>query len=235
MFDAEKDMDPQLNTQVTSICFLPAPEDHDTHLLHVGREACDVLDRAGVPHMVGGGIAVWAYGRRRWTKDMDLFIPPRIPFAALDALGKAGFHTRDTDASWLYKAFKENVLIDLIVWTTGNVRCDDATFERARIADIDGYTLRLMGPEDVLFRKILSHREDRRDWYDALSMIARPVPDFDWEYFLGRVGEKYVLRTLSFLFYCRADFGHEVVPEWVVKRLLDLATIEGRSLDLQIG
>lgn len=196
----------------------PLPDDH--RLLSVGHEACEILTAAGVPFMVGGGIAVWAYGRRRFTKDIDLFLPPKIPFVAMDALGKRGFHTRDTDASWLYKAVKDGVLIDLIVWTTGNVRVDAETFARTRVAEIDGWQFTIMGPEDVLFRKILSHREERRDWYDGLSMLARPVPGFDWEYFLGRIRPEHARRALSFALYAQADLGREAVPDWVVASLL---------------
>ncbi|HEY9899396.1 MAG TPA: nucleotidyltransferase [Pantanalinema sp.] len=194
------------------------PDDH--RLLSAGHEACEILTRAGVPYMVGGGVAVWAYGRRRCTKDIDLFLPPKIPFVAMDALGKHGFHTRDTDASWLYKAFKYGVLIDLIVWTTGNVRLDAETFARTRVHEIDGRLFTLMGPEDVLFRKILSHREERRDWYDGLSMLSGPPIPFDWAYFLGRIRPEHARRTLSFALYAQADLGVEAVPGWVVASLL---------------
>ncbi|MNK61418.1 hypothetical protein D3C87_805780 [compost metagenome] len=198
----------------------PAARRDDAHLLAIGHEACRVLTEAGIPSMVGGGVAVWSYGRRRYTKDVDLFIPPRIPLLALDALGRHGFHTRETDASWLYKAIKQDVLVDIIVWTTGNIRVNDETFERARSAQIDGYSFTLMGPEDVLFRKILSHKEERRDWYDALSMMTRPLAGFDWEYFLKLVGVPYARRTLSFLFYAQTEIRPEVVPPAVLAELL---------------
>lgn len=198
----------------------PAARRDDAHLLAIGHEACRILTDAGIPNLVGGGIAVWAYGRRRYTKDIDLFIPARIPLLAMDALGKHGFHTRDTDASWLYKAIKEDVLIDLIVWTTGNIRVSDATFERARTVQIDGFAFTLMGPEDVLFRKILSHREERRDWYDALSMLTRPQAGFDWTYFLSLVGDLHARRTLSFLLYAQTEIHQDVVPPAVLGELL---------------
>lgn len=198
----------------------PGPAPDDSHLLAVGHEACAILSEAGVPHMVGGGIAVWAYGRRRYTKDMDLFLPPKLPYMAMDALGRRGFHTRDTDASWLYKAIKDGVLIDLIVWTTGNVRVDAETFERTRAVQIDGHPFTVMGPEDVLFRKILSHKEERRDWYDGISMMSHPIAGFDWEYFLRLVGSTHARRTLSFLFYAQSEIGPEVVPMPIIEELL---------------
>lgn len=200
--------------------FDPAAPRDDAQLLAVGHEACRILEAAEIPCLVGGGVAVWAYGRRRFTKDIDLFIPPRVPHLALDALGKHGFHTRDTDAFWLYKAIKHDVLVDLIVWTTGNIRVTDETFERARCARIDGMPFTLMSPEDVLFRKILSHREERRDWYDALSMLAAPQASFDWEYLLRLVAERYARRTLSFFFYAQSELHLDVAPPHVLSELL---------------
>lgn len=196
------------------------PLPHPSRLVEAGAEACQILDEAGVPHMVGGGVAVWAYGRQRGTKDIDLFIPCNQPFAALDALGKRGFHTRDTDANWLYKAYRAEILIDLIVWTTGQIRLDAESFRRVRRVVVEGRELPLMGPEDVLFRKILSHREERRDWYDGLSMLAAGVVPIDWEYLLTRVTDPHALRVLSFLLYARADLGSSIVPPAVVGSLM---------------
>ncbi|HEY9857049.1 MAG TPA: nucleotidyltransferase [Stenomitos sp.] len=194
-------------------------------LLSAGHEACQVLTEAGVPHMVGGGLAIWAYGRRRATKDIDLFIPAKIPYMALDALGKRGFFTRDSDAGWLYKAFKQEILIDLIVWTTGNIRLDDETFARVRRVEIDGYPFGIMGPEDMLFRKILSHREERRDWYDGLSMLGNLSGEFDWDYFMRRVGPPHARRVLSFLLYAQSELSMEVVPESVIGDLLTAVSL----------
>ena len=194
-------------------------------LLSAGHEACQVLKEAGVPYMVGGGVAVWAYGRRRATKDIDLFIPPKIPYVALDALGKRGFFTRDSDAGWLYKAYKQEILIDLIVWTTGNIRVDDETFARLREVEIDGYPFAIMGPEDVLFRKILSHREERRDWYDGLSMLGNGLEALDWDYFMRRIAPPHARRTLSFLLYAQSELGMDVVPSDVVTDLLTAVSL----------
>lgn len=189
-------------------------------LVAAGHEACQVLKEAGIPYMVGGSVAVWAYGRRRATKDVDLFISPKQPFVALDALGKRGFFTRDSDAGWLYKAYKDEFLIDLIVWTTGNVRVDDESFSRLREVAIDGYPFAVMGPEDVLFRKILSHREERHDWYDALSMLGPGVIALDWPYFMRRIAPTHARRVLSFLLYAQSELGRDAVPSKVIGDLL---------------
>ncbi len=203
---------------------LPPVSDHDQeHLLKVGHEASAILEAAGVQHMAGGGVAVWAYGRRRMTKDIDLFLPFGKQGAAMDALCVRGYHTRDTDAGWLYKAFKDDVMIDLITFTTGEIRLDDETFEHVRRLKVDGYEFPLMGPEDVVFRKIYSTDETRfHDWYDALAILKKKgADDFQWDYFEKLARTRALERTVSFLFFALAD--REVrsnVPIGILRGLL---------------
>lgn len=189
------------------------------HKFRVFYEAACALDRAQVPYLVGGGLAVRVYGRVRESKDMDLFLDSRQVFPALDTLSEAGFHTRETDASWLYKALKEGVLVDIIVRTSGDVRLGPETFRHGRRVLIEGYPFPVMGPEDTLVRKIFSEQEGRPDWYDALSMLAAPIPDFDWNYFLQLALTYGPKRSLSLLLFAQSVHGDKVVPGDVVARL----------------
>jgi len=195
-------------------------------ILATGQEACAILDAAGFPFMIGGGIALWAYGRKRCTKDFDIFLPAELPHKALNVLARQGFHTRDTDGAWLYKAFKHDVLIDIIVWTTGNIRLDPDAFARTREFSVNGHTFRVMGPEDLLFRKILSFREETpKDWYDALSMVQQPIPAFDWDYFMRRVEGRHIYRVLSFLLFAQGQLGaRSAVPPGLIQGLIDCCT-----------
>lgn len=173
--------------------------------------------------MAGGGIAVWAYGRRRMTKDIDLFLPFGKQGAAMDALAMKGFHTRDTDASWLYKAIKDGVVIDLITFTTGQIRLDDETFRHVRRLRVDGYEFPLMGPEDVVFRKIYSTDETRfHDWYDAIAIVEKKGrSDFEWDYFEKLARTRALERVLAFLFFVMAEKDAQgCVPLRVVRNLL---------------
>ncbi|MBU6428370.1 MAG: nucleotidyltransferase [Cyanobacteria bacterium REEB65] len=193
----------------------------DQHLLSVGYEATQVLAASKVPHLVGGGIALWAYGRRRNTKDIDLFLPKDRALDALDALARRGFHTRDMDARWLYKAQKSDVTVDIIVFTTGDIRVDERTFAHSRKVDLETFPFVLMGPEDVLYRKIHSTSEERfHDWYDALSILDRRDPLFDWDYFIDLARSNSLSRAVSFLFFARGDLGSDTVPEQQLEALL---------------
>lgn len=182
-------------------------------------QATSALDRAGIPYVVGGGLAVRAYGRTRHSKDMDVFLASHRIAATMNALNQEGFHTRDTDASWLYKAIKGDVLVDLIVRTTGDIRLEQEAVRRGRWVLLHERPFFVMGPEDLLLRKVFSEAEGRPDWYDALSMLQNPIPDFDWHYFVDLADRHGVERVLSLLLFAKTDGGRDVVPDWALQVL----------------
>lgn len=198
------------------------PVEEEKAKFEVFGHACKILEEAGIPHVMGGGVAVRAYGRTRPLKDADIFMRKEQAFRAMDALtAMGGFHTRDTDATWLYKALKGSVLVDIIVRTTGNIHCTEQTFVRARRCELLGHPMLMMGPEDLLFRKIHSHREGRPDQFDALSMLREPIPAFDWAYFLDMVMTNDVRRVLGFLLWAQSELANDVIPHAVICQLTD--------------
>ena len=185
-------------------------------------EACRILENAKIPYVMGGGVAVRAYGRTRPLKDADIFLQKAWVFPAMDELTKQGaFHTRDTDATWLFKAIKDDVLVDIIVRTTGNIHMDHHTVARARNIELYGYNFNMMGPEDLLFRKIHSHREGRPDQFDALSMLEAPIDGFNWTYFMEMAMTNNLKKVLGFLLWAQAEVGEAVIPRWVICQLTD--------------
>jgi hypothetical protein len=184
------------------------------------QQATDALDRAGIPYVVGGGLAVRAYGRTRYSKDMDIFLGLHRLGATLNILNQAGFHTRDTDASWLYKATKEDVLVDLIVRTTGDIRLEGEAVRRGRWVQLQDRPFYVMGPEDLLLRKVFSEAEGRPDWYDALSMLQAPITGFDWPYFVELAERHGAERVLSMLLFATTAGARQIVPEWVMQALM---------------
>src|SRR6478672_5891520 len=86
--------------------------------------AIQVLQRAGVPFLVGGAYAYAHYtGIYRDTKDLDLFL------RAVGVLGADGWRTEHHPEGWLAKGFKGEYFVDLI-FSSGNgvAVVDDAWF-----------------------------------------------------------------------------------------------------------
>lgn len=199
---------------------LEAPKEpgHDERAkFAVFAECCRILEEQGIPYIMGGGVAIRAYGRTRPLKDADIFLEKKWVFPAMDALTRlGGFHTREMDAAWLYKALKHDILVDIIVKTTGNIPITDETYRHTREVELYGHKFRMMGPEDLMVRKILSHKEGRPDMFDYLSMFVDPVKDFDWPYFISMVAPANYRKVLGALLWVQAETDVTVIPDWVV-------------------
>jgi hypothetical protein len=201
---------------------LEPPKEGECEMVQVLAEACRILDAEGIPYVVGGGLAQRAYGRARPLKDTDVFMPKEKVFHAMNVLtAKGGFHTRDTDATWLFKALKGDILVDLIVRNAGDLHVDAETLRRACPYETYGYTFRIMGPEDILVRKILSAVEGRPHLYDALSIMGPPAPAFDWEYVYQLAMRSSPLKVLGFLLWAEGELGQSPAPDSIVCRMMD--------------
>ncbi len=186
------------------------------------KEAADVLERNSVPYVIGGGIAVMAFGRLRDTKDIDFYIKIEHQGNALKYLAEAGFEVDPMDGvGWLAKAFKGGLTIDFILENVGGLHTDQETIDRGKRRMIGKYAFIIMAPEDLIIRKIMAMRSDRNDWFDCISVLSRTYDSFDWEYFISLAYKANMERALSFLLYVRSDREHVVpVPDEIISRMV---------------
>src|SRR2546421_487999 len=84
-----------------------------------GRGATAALDAEGVDYLLMGGVGSAAVGRPRWTHDIDFFVRPEDAHRVLKTLAKAGFTTEETYPDWLFKGFKNDVMVDVIFKSAG--------------------------------------------------------------------------------------------------------------------
>ncbi|MDQ4129810.1 MAG: nucleotidyltransferase, partial [Actinomycetota bacterium] len=174
----------------------------------------DVLERSAVPHLLMGGLAIAVLGRPRWTHDIDVFVRPNDARRALDALKEAGFDVTESDPTWLFKATKNDVLVDVIFRSHG-IYLDDEMLRRALDASFKGERVRLLPPEDLIIIKVSAFGEETAyHWFDALSLLASS--EIDWDYLLYR--SRHAVRSLlGLLVYAQAD--DIAVPDAVIERL----------------
>lgn len=178
--------------------------------------AVAALQAADVPYVVVGGLVTAAFSRPRTTDDIDLFVQPHHAAWALDVLAGAGFATERTDPMWLYKAWLDGVLVDVIFRSTGDIYLDDEMLARARLQDCRGTQARMVSAEDLLVIKAVSTTEcGSHHWYDALGTIARTP--LDWDYVVRRARQAGPRRVLSLLLY--AESNDLAVPSDVVVEL----------------
>jgi len=184
--------------------------------------AAEQLDRSGLPWALIGGVASAAYGRPRWTQDIDVFCRPQHASEILSALAEGGMTTEETNPKWIFKAFHDDVQIDIIFKTAG-MYFDDEMERRVQRHTFREVEVPVAPREDLVVIKAVMHDEDTpRHWYDALGMLANAGSDeIDWEYLLfrARQGSR---RVLSLLLY--AQSCDLVVPSSVVDALYEQIT-----------
>jgi predicted nucleotidyltransferase len=186
-------------------------------LARVLGEVATVLEAAMLPYAVIGGMASAGMGRPRSTKDIDILVRPEDAEQVVHALAAGGFRTELTDHFWLYKAFKEGVLVDIIFRSTGNIYLDQEMLEHVKQTRLGGNLVRVVPPEDLLIMKAVVHDENGpRHWHDALGLIGSG--NLDWEYLQTRA-LRAPRRVLSLLIYAHSlDL---FVPNHVIRFLFE--------------
>jgi hypothetical protein len=179
-------------------------------------------EQAGIPYVVIGGIASTILGRPRWTHDIDVFVRREDARRLLRVLADAGFQTEERDQEWLYKATRDDVLVDVLFAVTApnmpnGIALDDQALARARRREFNGLRPVVVAPEDLVVIKAAVHAEHRsRHWFDALGILHRG--GLDWRYLVER--SLYApRRVLSLLLYAQSE-GLDV-PGRVVRSLFE--------------
>ncbi|HEV8098400.1 MAG TPA: nucleotidyltransferase [Gaiellaceae bacterium] len=158
----------------------PEADNPFEHLLETLKLAAAALREAGVRFVLGGGLAIWALGGPETEHDVDFFVKPADAERALQALTKAGFRTEEPPEGWLFKGFRDDVMVDLIYDPTG-FEVDDEFLDRAEMREVQAVRMPVMRAEDVLVTKLLAMREHEVD-YDRVLEIARTVREqIDWD------------------------------------------------------
>ncbi|HEX2922831.1 MAG TPA: nucleotidyl transferase AbiEii/AbiGii toxin family protein [Chloroflexota bacterium] len=207
------------------------PTSRDWSFVRALRQTVDVLNAAEIPYLIAGGLAAKAYGKRRTTHDIDLFVKQSDAVQALKVLEKAGFTTEITYPTWLYKAFKYDVMVDIIFKSAGNITVDDETLSRARPMDYRGRRLPLVPPETLMLMKIFALHYTRaanthwRHWRDALSVL-RSVP-MDWDFLYRKAMELDPRIVLGFLLLAEVE-GVRADNPTVARLCLAVASGAGR-------
>lgn len=154
----------------------PTPKELEAALKTVAA----ALREAGVPFILGGSLAAWVRGGPPTRNDLDLMLRRDDAERALEVLSALGMRTERPPEGWLYKAWHDDVLIDLIFHGKG-MEVDDGMLERAEPMDVFAIPMRVMALEDMLTTKLLVLDEHTLD-LEPLLQIARALRErVDWE------------------------------------------------------
>lgn len=197
-----------------------ASVDHgdDDRLTLVLDETMGALRDAGIQFLLIGGVGSCVFGRDRGTRDIDVFVRPESAENALSALAARGFRTKKEYEHWLYKAWKDDVLVDVIFRSSRDILLDQEMLDRARLETFRGREVPVAPPEDLVVMKAVAASEDTpRYWYDAIAIIGQT--ELDWEYLVARALQRGARRMLSLLLF--ADSVDLVVPPEPIEALYE--------------
>jgi hypothetical protein len=138
------------------------------------------LREADVPFVLGGGMACWARGGPETDHDVDFMIRPADADRALEALAAIGMRTERPPEEWLYKAWHEEVLIDLIFAPIGRP-LEEHWFENAEDIEVMAVGMKVAALEDVISTSLLALSEQYLR-YESVVRIARTLREqVDWD------------------------------------------------------
>jgi hypothetical protein len=194
--------------------------DQETRRFYI--DSLEILDRAGLLYLIGGGYAMAYYtGIERHTKDLDLFVRPSDSRRALDALAAAGLRTERTWPHFLCKALADHAFVD-ILHNSGNGLCpvDDEWFTHAVEGNTLGRKVLLCPPEEIIWSKAFVQERDRFDGADVAHLILARGESFDWHRLLRRfqAHQRVLLAHLILFTYIYPSQRHRV-PTWVLDDL----------------
>jgi predicted nucleotidyltransferase len=181
-------------------------------------ETMAALREADIQFLLIGGVGSCVFGRDRGTRDIDVFVRPESAENALTALADRGFRTKKEYEHWLYKAWKDEVLVDVIFRSSRDILLDQEMLDRARVVTFRGREVPVAPPEDLVVMKAVAASEDTpRYWYDAIAMIGQT--ELDWDYLVARARQRGARRILSLLLF--ADSVDLVVPPEPIEALYE--------------
>ena len=157
------------------------PEPTFDELIEAMKTGAGILQEAGVPFVLGGGLSAWARGGPKTEHDIDFLIRQEDADAALEAFERAGLKVERPPEGWLYKAWHDNgALIDLIFNPAGGPITDDL-IESAPILEVMALRIRVLSLEDVFATKLLAITEQEPQ-FDAVLELARALREqVDWD------------------------------------------------------
>jgi hypothetical protein len=193
------------------------------------REAMEVLNRAGVPFLVGGSFAfLHQSGIDRFTKDLDLFVRPEDVHKLLEASAAAGYTADLVHSHWLAKIKSKDAFID-VIFNSGNgmARVDDEWFEHSRIREVLGMEVRIAPAEETLWSKSFVQERERFDGADVAHIILMHGDKLDWKRVLERFGPHWrILLAHLILYGFIFPSARSKVPVWLMDELQGRIRVE---------
>jgi hypothetical protein len=155
------------------------PTIEDTGLRSALKQSASALKADGVAFALGGGYALWASGAPEPIHDVDMVVPEDEVQAAVDSLSAAGFSIERPPEDWLFKAYLDDDLVDVLHRLAG-VPVERELIDTATEREILGVRIPVLPPTPIMIAKLLSLSEHYADFASLLPPVRAVREQLDW-------------------------------------------------------
>ena len=148
-------------------------------LVEAMKHAGAALRDAEIRFALTGGLACWARGAPRTEHDVDFLVKPEDAERAVGVLADLGMRTEKPPEGWLFKAYSDGAMIDLIFDPSGGP-VDDDVLARADELEVMAMPLHVASLEDVMVTKLLAVNEQEPDYSSVLEVARSLREQIDW-------------------------------------------------------
>ena len=143
------------------------------------KRSVSALKADRVPFALAGGYALWVRGAPEPAHDVDLAVAEPDVDAAVDSLTAAGFQIERPPEDWLFKAYLDGALVDVLHRMQG-VPVDERLISRAEEFEVLGVRLPVLPATEIITSKLQSLSEHYCDFPALLPVVRAVREQLDW-------------------------------------------------------
>jgi hypothetical protein len=137
------------------------------------------LKADGVPFALAGGYALWVHGAPEPEHDVDVVVTEADVPAAVESLSGAGLRIVRPPEDWLFKAYLDDALVDVLHRLNGNP-VSEQLIDSADDFEVLGVKIPVLPATDILITKLLSLTEHYCDFAALLPVVRAVREQLDW-------------------------------------------------------
>ena len=156
-----------------------SPSSAPSSLREALKRSTAALKADGVPFALGGGYALWVHGAPEPEHDVDVVITEQDVPAAVDSLSRAGFRIERPPEDWLFKAYLDDALVDVLHRMNGNPVPEELV-RGALEYEVLGVKIPVLAASTIITTKLLSMSEHYCDFSGLLPVVRAVREQLDW-------------------------------------------------------
>jgi hypothetical protein len=156
------------------------------------------LKQAHVPFALMGSYALWAWGGPEPDHDVDFLVAQPDAGEAERALRDAGFRVEQPPEDWLFKAFLDDAMVDVILRSAGSAATRE-DLRGARALEVLSVEMPVLPPTELVVQKLSALNEHGCDFTVLLPAMRALREQVDWTEVARECGENDYAAALLFL------------------------------------